>query len=174
MKLIVGLGNPDRQYEDTYHNIGFMAIDVLADKYDAVFQKTDCKAKVAEIRLNGEKIILAKPQTYMNLSGESVLAFKSKYKVDTKDIYVFCDDIDLPFGKIRYRETGSAGTHNGLKNIVQLVGQDFKRIRIGIGRDEKFANLADFVLSKIPSHKLEEMYKTIDDAVALLEQKLGE
>lgn len=174
MKLVVGLGNPDKQYQDTYHNIGFMAIDVLADKHDGFFQKTDCKAKVAEIRIGGEKIILAKPQTYMNLSGESVLAFKSKYKIDAKDIYVFCDDIDLPFGKIRYRETGSAGTHNGLKNIVQNIGQDFKRIRIGIGRDEKFANLADFVLSKIPSHKLEEMYETIDEAVELLEQKLGE
>ena len=174
MKLVVGLGNPDKQYENTYHNIGFMAIDVLADKYDVAFQKNDCKAKVAEARVGGEKVILAKPQTYMNLSGESILAFKSKYKIDTKDIYVFCDDIDLPFGKVRYRENGSAGTHNGLRNIVQHIGQDFKRVKIGIGRDEKFANLADFVLSKIPSSRLEEMYEAIDEAVALVDKKLGE
>ena len=174
MKLIVGLGNPDRCYEDTFHNIGFMAIENLADKFDINFTKSECKAVTCETRINGEKIILAKPQTYMNLSGECVLAFKSKYKLDSRDIYVFCDDIDLPIGKFRFRENGSAGTHNGLRNIVQNIGTEFNRIRIGIGRDEKFANLADFVLSKIPSEKLEALDEVIESAVKNLLEKLGE
>ena len=174
MKLVVGLGNPDKKYEYTYHNVGFMALEVFADKYGGFFSKSECKAKVAEIRIGGEKIILAKPQTYMNLSGESVLAFKSKYKIESKDIFVLCDDIDLPFGKVRYRENGSGGTHNGLKNIVSLIGSDFKRIKIGIGRDEKFLNLADYVLSKIPSDKLEAIDEEIEEAIKILEQKLGE
>ena len=174
MKLIVGLGNPDKQYEYTYHNVGFLAVDFLADRLDATFSKTECKAKVAEARIGGEKIIIAKPQTYMNLSGESVLAFKSKYKIDNKDIFVINDDIDLDFGKIRYRESGSAGTHNGLRNIVSLIGTDFKRLRIGIGRDERFANLADFVLSKIPSEKLIALDESLTQGIDLLMQKLGE
>ena len=174
MKLIVGLGNPDKQYEYTYHNVGFMAVDFLADRLDATFSKNECKAKVAEARIGGEKIIIAKPQTYMNRSGESVLAFKSKYKIDNKDIFVINDDIDLDFGKIRYRESGSAGTHNGLRNIVSLIGTDFKRLRIGIGRDERFANLADFVLSKIPSEKLMALDETLTEGIDLLIKKLGE
>ena len=174
MKLIVGLGNPDKQYEYTYHNVGFMAIDNLADRLDVTFSKTECKAKVAEARIGGEKLILAKPQTYMNLSGESVALFKNKYKLDSKDIYVLCDDIDLPFAKVRYRENGSAGTHNGLRNIVQHIGTDFKRLKFGIGRDERFANLADFVLSKIPSEKLIALDEVIDEAIKDLLQKFGE
>ena len=174
MKLIVGLGNPDKQYEYTYHNVGYMAIENLADKLDTNFTKTECKAKVAEARINGEKVILAKPLTYMNLSGESVVMFKNKYKIEDKDIFVFCDDIDLPFGKFRFRENGSAGTHNGLRNIVVHIGTNFNRIRIGIGRDERFANLADFVLSKIPSEKLIAIDETIEEAIKTLQQKLGE
>lgn len=167
MKLVVGLGNPDKQYENTYHNVGFMAIETLADKFDAQFVKSDCKAKIAEARIGDEKVIFAKPQTYMNLSGESIRAFVNKYKLKNSDIYVFCDDIDLPFGKVRFRENGSAGTHNGLRSIVANVGTDFNRIRIGIGRDERFFNLADFVLSKIPSDKLEAMQEAIDEAAKI-------
>lgn len=174
MKLIVGLGNPDKQYNWTYHNVGFMAIENLADKLGANFSKTYCKASIAEIYYNGEKYILAKPLTYMNLSGESVVMLKNKYKLDDKDIFVFCDDIDLPLGKFRIRESGSAGTHNGLRNIVLHIGTNFNRIRIGIGRDERFSSLADFVLSKIPSDKLEVLDETIESAVKSTLEKLGE
>lgn len=173
MKLIVGLGNPDRNYDRTYHNIGFRAIDKFAEKIDAHFTKRMCDGIVGEARVGGDKIILLKPLTYMNLSGISIRQIKQKFKIDDEDIYVFVDDIDLPLGKIRYRENGSAGTHKGLKSIVnELDSTNFKRIKIGIGRDEKFADLADFVLSTIPDEKIDIIDGEIDEAVNLLITKL--
>lgn len=160
MKLIVGLGNPDKKYEKTYHNVGFLCVDALCVGLGLKFSKKYGKALVAEGNYNGEKVILAKPQTYMNLSGESVLAIKNKFKLENKDILIVLDDIDLPLGEVRFRENGSAGTHNGLRNIVALVGTDVARIRLGIGRDDNM-DLADFVLSKIK----EEDYKQIQDAI---------
>lgn len=169
MKLIVGLGNPDRCYARTFHNVGFIAIDTLAEKLNVHFTKKMCDGLVAEGFVNGEKVFLLKPQTYMNLSGISVEKMMRKFKIVAQDVYVFVDDIDLPLGKIRYRETGSAGTHNGLKSIVNETGSvDFKRIKIGIGRDEKFADLADFVLSRIPDEKLQIIEKEIEDGIELL------
>lgn len=145
MNIVVGLGNPDSKYKGTYHNLGFEVLDVLAQKLGISFNKSKFKAVIGEGMLNGEKIILAKPQTYMNLSGESVVMLKEKYK-DAR-LIVVVDDIDLPRGDIRYRQHGSAGTHNGLRSIVSYIGQDFERIKVGAGRDISM-DLADYVLSK--------------------------
>ena len=173
MKLIVGLGNPDRQYERTFHNVGFRAIDAFAEKIDAHFTKKMCDGLFAESYFAGEKLLLVKPLTYMNRSGICVRQIAQKFKIPPQDIFVFVDDIDLPLGKVRYRESGSAGTHNGLKSLVaELDTFDFRRIKIGIGRDEKFADLADFVLSRIPDEKLEIIDKEIESACEFLIDKL--
>ncbi|MBP3619304.1 MAG: aminoacyl-tRNA hydrolase [Clostridia bacterium] len=145
MNIIIGLGNPEKKYYGTYHNVGFACVDALANKLGISFDKQKCKADVAEGTFNGEKILLVKPLTYMNLSGECVVMLKQKFK-DAR-ILVVVDDIDLPKGNIRYREKGSAGTHNGLRSIVAYIGQDFERIKVGIGRDISL-DLADYVLSK--------------------------
>lgn len=176
MKLIVGLGNPEKKYEETYHNIGFKFIDKLAEKLEIKVNKESCKSLIGEekIKINYEleKIILAKPLTYMNLSGEAVVVLKNKYKIENKDIYVICDDIDLPVGVFRYREKGSAGTHNGLRNIIQLLGnKNFKRIRIGIGRDENM-DLADYVLSKISKENKEKIDKVLNKVIDFIFKKL--
>ncbi len=174
MKIIVGLGNFESKYNKTYHNIGFRAIDYLAQKLGGAFTKKMCDGVVAEVFYNGQKLLLVKPLTYMNLSGICVNELSQKFKVDGEDIFVLVDDIDLPLGKIRYRENGSAGTHNGLKSIVNELGvQNFKRIKFGIGRDEKFANLADFVLSKIPEDKLTIIDQEIEEGINLLLQKIN-
>lgn len=172
MKLIVGLGNPENKYNETYHNVGFSFIDKLAKKLNIEVKKDKCKSFIGEKKvetINGlEKIILAKPQTYMNLSGEAVVALKNKYKLENKNIYIISDDVDLPVGKFRYRECGSAGTHNGLRNIISLLGEsDFKRIRIGIGKDDNM-DLADYVLSKISKENAEILNKTIDESITFL------
>lgn len=145
MNIVVGLGNPEQKYKNTYHNVGFEVVDALAEKVGISINKQKYKALIGEGVYNGEKLLLVKPQTYMNLSGESVVLLKEKYK-DAR-IIVVVDDIDLPKGNIRYREHGSAGTHNGLRSIVSHIGQDFERIKVGIGRDISL-DLADYVLSK--------------------------
>ncbi len=161
MYLVVGLGNPEKKYFNTYHNIGFLTVDKLAEMLGAKFSKTYSMASVAETNYEGKKIILAKPNTYMNLSGNSVLSFKNKFKLKNSEIIVVVDDIDLPKGTFRYREAGSAGTHNGMRSIVQNIGTDFKRVRIGIKPDEKPYDLADYVLSNID----EESKVVIDEVI---------
>lgn len=132
MKLIVGLGNPDKKYENTFHNLGFMSVEKTALSLGVEFNKTKCKALIAETKIGNEKILLAKPQTYMNLSGESIGELLSYFKIDQKDLIVIYDDYDLPMGSLRIRENGSAGTHNGMRNIVKILGNgEFARIRIG-------------------------------------------
>lgn len=148
--LIVGLGNPLKKYFNTYHNIGFMMAGLLCEKMYAKSEKSQCFADVKSFKFNDKKILVACPLTYMNLSGNSLLAFKKKYKLNNEQILVIADDIDLPVGKFRFRQSGSGGTHNGLKSIVEAIGNDFKRLRIGIGRSEDFVSLADYVLSEIP------------------------
>ena len=165
MVIVFGLGNPGREYENTYHNIGFLALDELAKELGVKFNKKGLKAVFGEGRFEDEKVILAKPQTYMNNSGESVLLFKKKFK-DAK-ILVFVDDIDLPRGKVRFREHGSAGTHNGLRSIVSYIGEDFERIKIGIGRDE--GELRDFVLSKIQGNFLK---TALSEAVEIAKERI--
>jgi PTH1 family peptidyl-tRNA hydrolase len=154
MILVVGLGNPGMKYKNTYHNIGFMTLDALAKRLGVKFSKTECDAKTAAGIYRGEKFVLAKPQTYMNLSGESVKKLVRAYGVDEKSELTVCyDDADLPLGKTRLREEGSAGTHNGMRSIVkELNTTSFKRIRIGIKTDElaqKEVDIVDLVLSKV-------------------------
>ncbi len=166
MKIIVGLGNPEARYDGTYHNLGFMVVDKLAKRLDVKINKSSCKALVGEGRVNGERVLLAKPQTYMNNSGEAVVLLKNKYK--DAGIIVVVDDIDLPAGKIRYRERGSSGTHNGLRSIVKYIGEEFARVKVGTGRDD--GDLADFVLSKIKDIELFE--KASDEACDMIMEKL--
>ena len=143
MKLIVGLGNPEGKYTNTYHNTGFNAVDFFARNQGLKFSTTKCRAEIAK----GDGFIIAKPQTYMNLSGDSVYELKKYFKISLNDILIVFDDIDLPKGKIRFRLAGSAGTHNGLRDIVNKVGIT-PRLRIGIGRDSSM-DLKDYVLSNV-------------------------
>ena len=173
MKLFVGLGNPDKKYQRTYHNIGFRAIEKLAKKLDASFLKKMCDGVVAETRYNDEKIWLLKPLTYMNLSGISVRQMQNKFKIADEDIIVFVDDIDLPLGKIRFREKGSAGTHNGLKSIVnEISSHNFKRIKFGIAGNEKIYDLADFVLSEISDKNIKIIDEEINQAIDFVFDKI--
>jgi PTH1 family peptidyl-tRNA hydrolase len=148
MKMIVGLGNPGKQYEKTYHNIGFIVMDAL-NKYLGGKWKKKENSIVSEVFFAGQKILLVKPQTFMNLSGEAVLKLTNKFKIDLQDALIVLDDIDLPVGTLRFKQSGSGGTHNGLKNILLLLKtNDVPRLRIGISKNENM-DLADFVLSKI-------------------------
>ncbi|MBS5114892.1 MAG: aminoacyl-tRNA hydrolase [Erysipelotrichaceae bacterium] len=154
MKLIVGLGNPGKEYENTRHNCGFMAIDYLAQDLGVTINQAKFKGLYAKIKVEGEDVILLKPQTYMNLSGESVSEVMKFFKIDKEDVLVIYDDLDLPVGKIRIRANGSAGGHNGIKSLIaHLNGQDFKRIRIGIDR-HPYIPVVDYVLGKFTSEEM--------------------
>jgi PTH1 family peptidyl-tRNA hydrolase len=147
VKVMIGLGNPGKKYEDTRHNAGFLAIDKISEKWAIPTQQNKFRALVGEGRIDGEKVLLVKPQTYMNLSGESVAEVLKFYKLVPDDLVVIYDDLDLPCGQLRLREKGSAGGHNGIKSIIQHVGtQEFKRIKIGIGRPEPGRSVSDYVL----------------------------
>lgn len=161
MFLIVGLGNPGVEYTATRHNIGFDMITYLSDKYNIPVNSREGKALVGKGILAGEKVMLAQPQTYMNLSGESVRALMDYYKIDIEDLLVIYDDISLDVGQIRIRKKGSAGGHNGLKNIIKMLGHDtFTRVRMGVGEKPKNYDLADYVLGHFPV----EERKVMDDA----------
>ncbi len=165
MKLLVGLGNPDDKYKKTFHNLGFMAVEKTAEKLNVEFSKTKCRALIAETKVGGEKVILAKPQTYMNLSGESVIELVNFYKIEPKDVIVVYDDFDLNKGAIRIRESGSAGTHNGMRNIVEKIGTAFPRVRIGFKPQEKLMiPLIDLVLSGIREEDKAVFDKAIESA----------
>ena len=149
MKLVVGLGNPGLKYLKNLHNLGFMAVELLAEKHGVSFNKKGFKGIYGEKNIAGEKVIFLKPQTYMNLSGESVQELSTFYKIPTKDILVMYDDLDIAIGFVRIRANGSAGTHNGMRNIVQMLGAtDFPRVRIGI-KPETDYKIIDYVLSDI-------------------------
>ena len=164
MKLIVGLGNPGKEYAGTRHNCGFMVIDRLASKLNVDVDQNKFKGLYAKVKYHGEDIILLKPQTYMNLSGESVNAAMNFFKIDKEDLLVIYDDLDMPVGKLRLRKTGSAGGHNGIKNIIaHLNSQDFKRIRVGIDR-HKYMNVADYVLSRFSKVESEAIEQGIENA----------
>lgn len=157
MIAIIGLGNPDKQYQNTYHNVGFLALDSFASKYGANFSKKKYKGEVAEYTINGEKVVLLKPHTYMNLSGQAVVEIKNKLKLDNSQILVIYDDIDIPIGSLRYRKNGGAGTHNGMRNIIELLGSsDFPRLRIGTGQDTNLP-LVSYVLSRIDKESMEKL-----------------
>ena len=160
--IIVGLGNPGKKYENTHHNVGFMCIDALADKMGIKFNKKGCSAEYGFTSINGEMIVLAKPQTYMNLSGEAVKSLMAYFKEDAKDVVIIFDDIEIPLGAIRVRKDGSGGTHNGMKNIILEVGtKEIPRIRIGLGVD-KTIDLKDYVLSPISKADMEIVSQSID------------
>lgn len=164
MKLIVGLGNPGKEYAGTRHNCGFMVIDRLASKLNVDVDQNKFKGLYAKVKYHGEDIILLKPQTYMNLSGDSVNAVMNFFKIDKEDLLVIYDDLDMPVGKLRLRKTGSAGGHNGIKNIIaHLNSQDFKRIRVGIDR-HKYMNVADYVLSRFSKVESEAIEQGIENA----------
>jgi PTH1 family peptidyl-tRNA hydrolase len=145
--LIVGLGNPGRKYENTRHNVGWHVLDELARRYDLRFDKTEKKAITASAIIRGRRVLLAKPQTYMNLSGEAVRGLVDFYKIDLERVIVIADDLDLPLGTLRLRERGSAGGQRGIRNVIQHLGtQDFARVRFGIGRPPGRMDAAAYVL----------------------------
>ncbi len=156
MKIIVGLGNPTGDYAGTRHNIGFSVIDEIADQYNIRIRDKKHKALCGTGMIEGEKVVLLKPQTYMNLSGESVEAALQFYKADAEeDLIVIYDDIDLDVGRIRIRAKGSAGGHNGMKNIIAHIGtQVFARVRVGVGAKPEGWDLADYVLGRFSAEEL--------------------
>lgn len=148
MKIVIGLGNPGKKYENTRHNVGFMMVDHLAAMWDVSMTQTKFKSLVGEGKRGMEKVLLVKPQTYMNLSGEAVRELVEFFKPDMQNVLIIYDDLDLPVGKIRLRAKGSAGGHNGMKSIIAHLGTDeFNRMKIGIDRPDKGKNVADYVLS---------------------------
>ncbi|MBT9779910.1 aminoacyl-tRNA hydrolase [Clostridium sp. MCC353] len=172
MYIIVGLGNPTKQYDKTRHNAGFQVIDVLGDKLNTEITEKKNKALCGRGIIGGEKVILAKPQTFMNLSGESVRAIADYYKVEPENIIIIYDDVSLAPGQLRVRKKGSAGGHNGIKSIIAHLGtQEFPRIRVGVGEKPKGMDLADYVLghfSKEESEVMEEAFKQAAEAACLL------
>ena len=170
MKVIVGLGNPGTKYAGTRHNIGFDTVTALADKYSIKLKDKKFNGLIGEGFIEGEKVMLVQPQTYMNLSGECVGMIAGFYKLDAEDIIVICDDINLDTGRLRIRAKGSAGGHNGLKNIIAHLGTEaFPRIRIGVGEKTEGWDLADYVLARFSGEDEATMRKAIKNAVGAIE-----
>jgi len=171
IQLIVGLGNVGKQYEKTRHNIGFMALDKYREENDFPDwqDKPKLKALVSEDFVGGKKVILAKPTTLMNLSGESVRALKDFYKLKNSDIVVIHDELDLPFGEIKQKNSGGSAGHNGLKSLIKHIGEDFNRIRIGIKNDQlDTIDAAAFVLAKFSKNESEKLVEIIDTSLSTL------
>lgn len=173
MKLIVGLGNPGKEYEDTRHNAGFKFIDEYAKSKGLTFNQNKFKGLYTTFINNGEKIILLKPQKYMNLSGEVVRDFVNFFKIKTDDILIICDDLDTPLGKIKIKYKGSSGGHNGLKNIEQnLNTNEYKRIKIGISND-KNEDRINYVIGKMPKEDLNKLNEVTSRSPEILENYLN-
>ena len=165
MFIVIGLGNPGRAYERTRNNVGFEVIDALSEKYGIALTKNAMHGQIGEGFVGGEKLILVKPQTFMNLSGQCVTEIVSWYKPEMDRVLLIYDDIDLPLGKLRLRKSGSAGTHNGMRSVIGLLGrQDFPRLRVGVGKKPEGWELADWVLSH---YQTEEDRKVQFDAFML-------
>lgn len=171
MYIIVGLGNPGREYQNTRHNIGFQVIDAIAEKNNISVKEKKYKALIGKGVVAGQKVLLVKPQTYMNLSGESVREVIDYYKIDEKEeLIVISDDISLDVGQIRIRKKGSAGGHNGLKNIILHLGHDqFERIKMGVGEKPQGYDLADYVLGHFTQMEQEILQDSIARAVQAVE-----
>ncbi|HOQ37465.1 MAG TPA: aminoacyl-tRNA hydrolase [Acetivibrio sp.] len=167
--IIIGLGNPGKKYENTRHNVGFDTVELLSRRHGITITKLKHKALLGDGKISGKRVILVKPQTFMNLSGESVREILEWYKVPVKNIIIIYDDIDLPAGKLRLRPKGSAGTHNGMRSVIyQIESDEFPRIRIGVGGPPEGWELADYVLSKLSGEdkkKVEEAIVYAADAV---------
>ena len=173
MYIIAGLGNPGKQYAQTRHNVGFDTIDILADKYNISVDTKKHKALCGKGMIEGQKVVLAKPQTFMNLSGESVRELVDFYKIDPEEeLIVIYDDISLEPGQLRIRPKGSAGGHNGIKNIIAHLGtQVFKRVKVGVGEKPKGYDLADYVLSRFPKDErvlMEEAFERAGEAAVCM------
>jgi len=172
MRLIVGLGNPGPEYQWTPHNLGFLAVDEIANRNGIRVERPEAQALVGLGKVAGEEVILAKPQTYMNLSGNSVGRLMDKYELEPEDLLVMFDERDLPWGMIRIGERGSPGTHNGAKSVTSAVGtQEFARLRLGVGPDHPVGDLAAYVLRPMKKSELEvagEMVASAGDAVELI------
>lgn len=170
MYLVVGLGNPGNKYRDTRHNVGFSVIDLLSERTRTKVNKIKFKSLYGEANIGGEKVLLVKPQTYMNNSGESVLEISNFFKVPVENIIVIMDDIDIDFGVVKVKRKGSAGSHNGMKSIISLLKQDnFPRVKIGVGRPEPGRDLADFVLGRFSKNDEAEISDTIARAADAVE-----
>ena len=179
MVLIIGLGNPGSKYAGTRHNIGFSAVTALADAYGIDMKTRECKGVTGTGVIEGVKVKLVQPQTFMNLSGECVRALTDFYKVPLEDILVICDEISLPPGKIRIRPKGSAGGHNGMKSIIAQLGTSvFPRLRIGVGEKPEGWDLADHVLAHFPKEDeeavRESLKKTVDAVRCILSDGIAE
>ena len=169
MKLIVGLGNPGREYNNTRHNVGFMCIDELEKYYNLDFKYNKFNGIYDKVEIKGEKVIFLKPQKYMNLSGEVIRDYVNFFKIDVNDVLIICDDLDTPVGSIRLRYKGTSGGHNGLKNIENnLSTTEYKRIKIGISNN-KLIDTKDYVLGKFSSDELKIIVKIIKDIPIIIE-----
>lgn len=163
--IIIGLGNPGSRYDNTRHNVGFDAVDWLAGKYGIKVSKLKHRALIGDGTICGKRVLLVKPQTYMNLSGESVRDIVEWYKVPLGNIIIIYDDVDLPTGRLRVRPGGSSGTHNGMRSVIyQLQADNFPRIRIGIGKAPEGWELADYVLSKFNTEDRKAINECITEA----------
>jgi len=173
MYLIVGLGNPGSEYAQTRHNLGFMLIDKLAAEVHATVKRKECQALVGNALIEDQRIVLAKPQTYMNLSGDAVGGLISKYEIEPASLIVISDDLALPFGTIRVRERGSAGGHNGLKSIIGVLGtNDFARLRIGIQPEHPVEHAKNFVLDEFSKVEKQTLNEVLDRAAQALRSVL--
>ena len=171
MYLIVGLGNPGKQYEDTRHNVGFKAIDLLADRNNITLNKLKFNGVYGDGFIGGEKVFLLKPQTYMNNSGQSVVEIMNFYKIGVDRLIVLVDDIDIEPYTVRIKAKGSAGTHNGMKSIINHIkDKSFPRVKIGVGKNEGKMDLANFVLSKFPKKDKTLLEETISTSVEAVEE----
>lgn len=165
MRLIVGLGNPDPEYQWTPHNLGFMVVDELANRSGIRVERPEGKALVGRGKIAGEEVVLAKPQTYMNLSGVSVRDLLGKYELDLDDLLVLWDEKQLPWGAIRIHTEGSAGGHNGAKSVISALGtKEFARLRIGCGPNHPVGDLAAYVLRRMKKAELEVAAETVGEA----------
>lgn len=174
MKCIIGLGNPGRKYKETRHNIGFMVIDELLQRHDWTLNQGKFQGKYGVEHYQGEKVILLQPQTYMNLSGESIRALMDFYQIDIEDILVVYDDLDLPIGKIRLRQKGGHGGHNGVRSAIDHLGtKSFNRLRIGIGRPQGRMPVVDYVLNDFSKDQQEDVTISVHDAADACEAWLG-
>ena len=162
MKLIVGLGNPGSKYAGTRHNVGFAAIDEAARRASVTFETAPADALMARIR--SREVLLVKPLTFMNESGQAIGELLRYFKIDVADLLVVVDEVQLPLGRLRARARGSAGGHNGLKSVIQHVGDEFARLRLGVGRGDSRRDLADHVLAKFEKDEAEDVARMIDRA----------
>jgi PTH1 family peptidyl-tRNA hydrolase len=176
MKLIVGLGNPGREYRDTRHNAGFMVVDEIARRHALNWAMAPAQVPDSHVakRFGTEPVLLAKPLTYMNLSGDAAAGLLRYYDVDPVDLLVVVDDIDLPFGRLRARPSGSAGTHNGLRSVVGRLGIEVPRLRVGVGRGDARRDLADHVLAKFEPAEREQLESVITRAADAAEMFAAE